>query len=171
MVPLELLEQSLISLRMRNRNFKQNTKKTFWSQLFPRPTPLPDHRFSCVPDWKILYVKYLLGIAHMSSLLTKHSAYLCKKYPGNCAYKFLHSSIMTWYTKTSFNETGNLEIVSHQLKMIAVLLTQCCSCRLVISWEWQVPVSIMYFSISVDTWISYVISFLFRICSLNVCVF
>lgn len=152
MVPLELLEQSPISLRMRNRNFKQNKiLKTVISQTYATARP----SLCLYTWWRIQYVKHLLGIAHASSLLIKHSTYLCKKYPSNCAPKFLHSSIMTWYTKTSFNETGNLEMVTYQLKMTysAVLLTQSCSCRLVIYWEWLARVASSFFSLSVDIWI------------------
>lgn len=75
--------------------------------------PLPDHHFGYVPDWRIQYVKYLLGIAYMSTLFIKHSAYLCKKYSSNCAHRILYTSVMTWFTKASFNDTGNLEIVSY----------------------------------------------------------
>ena len=117
MVPLELLKQSLISLSVRNRNFKQNTRRRFWSQLFPRPVPLSDHRFGYVPDWRIQYVEVSAGDCTwvpclLNTAPTCVESSLAIVHIGFCTL----NEVMMWYTKTSFKETGNLEIVSHQFK-------------------------------------------------------
>lgn len=71
---------------------------------------------------------------------------------GGCTLQLWHG-----IQKASFNETGNLEIVSHQLKntWFSSLLAQSCSCGLVIYWEVLGPVAflwwcVVFFSVTAD---------------------
>lgn len=57
-------------------------KEDFWSQLLPRPMPMPDHHFDCACYWRV-QCKESVGDRR------GWHAYSCQKYPSNCTSRFL----------------------------------------------------------------------------------
>lgn len=116
-------------------------KEDFWSQLLPRPMPMPDHHFDCACYWRV-QCKESVGDRR------GWHAYSCQKYPSNCTSRFLfffffffHFSIMMWYTKIIFNEKSGITVLKWHSVVLFLELTQACSCRLVIYWEWLVQLA------------------------------